>query len=372
MALGVRSSKIILLVFLSFLIVISSSLNASAGIGEFKQTIRIEVNCDNCVNNPTRELKVQLYADGEVVPDTEVVLNAQTGFATSYEDLPVFRTENGPEEIEYQTGVSEDGGAYRILQPKSISYEKAAIDEWASVTPENLEDNHEYVFLTENWNYESNGQGKYILIRGDLELEQTTPEPDYKLIDGKKSYYSLTQEPSADAIWTLTKVSSDDPDYAKNPDAWLLTNAGGKRLVLSDFNNGSPNQIIWRYSGKNGYNQSENSYNTNKLSFVPINDNRSRFRLAGTLFYDDDPLEATYYFGINHFYQVQVQSEADYAAQFIAFEHTTRTVDAVKIITIEAELCASSNPSTGDLSPYVIIFLGVCLCISALYIPKRR
>ena len=361
---------------LSILLTATFCLNANAGhIGDFEQTIRIEVDCSNCDEDPDREIKVQLYADGEVVPDTEMTLNSETGFIASYEGLPVFRTDTGAAEIKYQAGVSEKGKDYRILSTKKVNYETYTVDKWVSVAPEDLQDGHSYVLATENWNYEYNGYGPYVLVKGKLDLEQTTPEVDYKIIDGKKSYYSLAEDPSEEAVWTLTKVTTDDPDYELYPNNWLFTNYYGKHIVLSNYHNDDPEAAFWRRSGKNGYSEDEGSYNINKLAIVPTSaeENRGRFRIAGTLAYDGVLSDVTQYVGINHFYQVQAQTVPEYAAQFIAFEHVAREVVVATDITIETDLCPMSNPSTNDFIPYIIGIIAVAgVGAASVFIQKRR
>lgn len=358
------------------------SVNASAGhIGDFNHTIKINVDCSHCPTDANRKIKVRLYADGQPVPNTEVTLDNKTGFIATYDNMPVFRTEKGAEEIKYQAGVSEAGDNYRILNPKKVTHEKITVNKWLSVSPENLQDGHDYVFLTENWNYEENQQGKYVLMNGTVELEQATPQADYEIIDGKKSYYSLTTEPSANAIWKLAKITADDPDYGLYPNTWLFTNNQGKRLVLSDFNNGEPNEVIWRYSGKNGHSDVDNTENSNKITILPVSDNRGRFRMAATLSENGALVDPTYYVGVNHFYAIQPQTEIDYSAQFIAFEYVeSREVEIATTMTVDADLCPYIEPATpGNPNTAADSYAGTAAAIvaslivgSAVFIKKRR
>ena len=361
--------KSLILFAITFLACFLGSNSYAGRIGDFYQTISVDVNCDTCEDeNDEREITIQLFADNEPVPDTETILNKDTGFSVTFDDLAVFRGEKTPEEIVYEARVLEENGTYRTLRPRKITHETRTVDKWVSVSPENLQDGHNYALLTENWNYEQNGYDKYVLIKGDINLESTTVVADYELVDGNKSYYSLSTEPSASAIWAFTKLATDDPEYSLYSDSWVITNGTGKRLVLSDFAHEDRHDVIWRYSGKNGYNEVENSLNTNKVSLVPVSDNRGRFRIAAQLNWEGELLDPVYYLGINHFYQVQAQTEPDYSAQLLAFEHITKEVKVATSIYYEAELCPTDNPQTNDYTQYytaafIVGVLGVAFVI---------
>ena len=336
--------------------------NASAGhIGEFHQDLSVKINCDNCIVDNEREVTIQLFADDEPVDGATATLNKDSDYTTSFTDLDVFRGEKTPEEIVYDVRV-EENGKYRKLDSINVVYVEQEINQWIQVSPEDMQEGHQYVLLTENWNYAENGYDKYALMNGHLELNSITPLTNFQIINGKKSYYSLDGEPRDDELWTFEKLSSTDPDYEGNENAWILTNnIDGKKLVLSSFDKGDYYDTIWRYSGKNGYNVDENSINTNKLSLLSVDDNRGRFRIAASLWEDDDEL-GPYYLGVNHFYQMQAQTEPDYAAQFLAFEHVVTTAQVATNLEIEYELCPNEtpvNPNTSDPSMIALATLAL-------------
>ena len=332
-------------------VIFASSIvfNASAGhIGDFYRDLYVTINCDACEPDEEREVTIQLFADGEPVEDGSRTLNKEIGFRTTFYDLPIFRGEKTPEEIEYDVRVNENG-KWTILPVINKSFHKEEIAEWVSVNPEDLQAGHEYAFLTENWNYENNEQGKYVLLNEHVELSQTSPDALYRMIEGNKSYYYLEEEPAESDIWTLTNIAADDPDYALYPNTHVLTNREGKRLVLSQFDKEDWIDTIWRYSGKNGYNESEKSLNTNKLSFIPEPENRGRFRIAAATNYDG-VMQDQFYVGVNHFYAIQAQTEPEYAAQFLAFEYVEKEALYMDRMDVEYNLCDAKNPNTIDMT----------------------
>ena len=347
------------------------AINASAGhIGEFYRDLYVTINCDTCVPDEEHGVTIKLFADGEPVEDSERTLNKETGFYTSYSELSIFRGEKTPEEIVYDVRVKE-GDQWVVLPEINKSYHKEEIAEWVSVNPEDLEDGHEYVFLTENWNYEQNGQGKYVLLDEHVNLSQTLPMVNYRLISGNKSYYFLDEEPAESDIWTLSKITTDDPDYALYPNTYILTNREGKKLVLSEFDKGDHIDTIWRYSGKNGYNEGENSLNTNKLSFIPEPENRGRFRIAAAT-NDAGELQTQQFVGVNHFYAIQAQTESNYAAQFLAFEYIEREASYMDEMNVEYDLCSAKNPATIDMMPIYGSVALISLAGVAFVIKKNR
>ena len=355
---------------LTVLFVLFSAVNVNAGhIGDFYRDLTVTINCDSCEPDEEREVTIQLFADGEPVEDGERTLNKEIGYSTSYYDLAIFRGEKTPAEVEYDVRVNE-GGKWKVLPVISKTYYKEEIADWVSVNPEDLVEGHEYVLLTENWNYEENGQGKYVLLNNHVELSQTQPGANYRTIAGNKAYYYLEEEPADGDIWTLTKIATDDPDYALYPDTYILTNREGKKLVLSQFDKGDWIDTIWRYSGKNGFNESEVSLNTNKLSFIPEPENRGRFRIAAATNFEGD-MQQQQFVGVNHFYAIQAQTEADYAAQFLAFEYIEREAEFMSEMNVEYDLC-SKNPATIDMIPIYGLSAITALVSLGFVIKKNR
>ena len=109
---------------LALLFVFIQASNASAGhIGEFYRDLYVTINCDSCEPDEEREVTIQLFADGEPVADGARTLNKEIGFKTSYYDLPIFRGDKTPEEVEYDVRVNESGN-WVVLPIISKSYRK--------------------------------------------------------------------------------------------------------------------------------------------------------------------------------------------------------------------------------------------------------
>ena len=342
---------------------------ASAGhISDFYRDLKVAINCGACEEDNEREITIKLFSDGNPVDGTERTLNNTTGYKVVYEDLEIFRGEKSPDEVQYDVRV-KDGNSYKIMPELQSAYSEVSVAEWVQVSPQDLQDSHEYVFMTENWNHEENGQGKYVLMNGRLGLSQTTPYGNYRIINGKKSYYYLDEAPADSDIWTLNKITADDPDYALYPNTYVLTNRDGKKLVLSEFVKDGYSDVIWRYSGKNGYNESENSYNTNKISFMAEPSNRGRFRMAAAN-NNAGELLTTNYIGVNHFYQIQSQTEPSYAAQFLAFEYVEQKAYYVSEMDVEYNLCPPENPQTVD--NVLVAIIGIIFGVTGIAIVYRK
>ncbi|MBP5656352.1 Cna B-type domain-containing protein [Candidatus Saccharibacteria bacterium] len=358
--------------------------SAHAGsLGDFKQTINVDVNCSYCITE-TKSLDVQLFADGQPVEGKTATLTKETGYKTTFEDLDVFKGAKTPELIDYEVKVLKDG-KYKSMFDKQVSYETQTINKWIQIAPEDLKPGHSYALMTENWNYENNGHdNKYVFMSSDLELDEATAEANYTIVDGKKSYFALTTEPEDISIWKFDKISSDDPDYANYKNTWTLTgvSSGSKPLVLSDFVYDDHIDTIWRYSSKNGYNQGENSYNTNKLSIIPVDNTRGRFFIAGKTADTDGVLSDFRYAGVSHFYSVVAQTEPDYSAQFLAFEYVeNQKVQVATDFTYTMELCSKEsaakpdNPNTvdhGQITLFSSIFGVSSLALACLLHRMKR
>ncbi len=219
--------------YLAILLMILPLIVSANAIGDFYKDINVSLNCELCDPNDEPEVKFQLYADGEALEGKELVLNKNNEFKGVYEDLPVFK-ENTFEEINYEVKFFEDG-EYRSLKPEEITYKKEKVTKWVQVNPEDIRPGHDYVLFTDNWYYEYNDRDPFILLDGDLYHQYVEVEPDYKIINGKKSYYSLKTEPNEKTIWHFEKLPETDELYDIYKGYWELTNYEGLHLVLSGY-----------------------------------------------------------------------------------------------------------------------------------------
>ena len=195
------------LIFMILLILAMPLIVSANEIGEFKRTINISLNCEFCPTSTEKTATFQLYANNEMVEGKSIILDESNNFEGSFEDLEVFDENNV--EITYEVKMLKNG-EYQSIPEKDITYEKVPIKKWVQVMPEDIKPGHEYVLFTDNWNYEQNGYGKFVLMSGDMHLEETNAIPEYNIVDGKKSYYTLTMEPSEESIWNTLSVSEDD------------------------------------------------------------------------------------------------------------------------------------------------------------------
>jgi hypothetical protein len=332
-------------------------------IGDFKQTIDVDVDCSEC--NPWEEQSVtlQLYADGEPVEGKNVVLNPETGYKTKFENLDLFKEDF--KQIEYEVKYLKDGN-YVSMPNKEITRKKVSVNKWVSVLPDDMEDGHEYVLLTDNWNYENNGFSKYVVLRGDVTVKGAKPDADYKIINGKKSYYSLTEEPPANAKWV----------YTKGEESIKLTDEIGKNLTLTGYNRGYYIDYIFKYSGKVGFIESDNAYNNNEIVFDKIDNTLGRFYVTSKSLWPE-PNNGTYYLGLNFYNQVEAQSVREYGAQFLAFEYYEGEAEVETEISVSMKLCEKApdiNPNTVDnIAIYIGIFIiAVALIVLALVLKKKK
>lgn len=321
-------------------------------IGEFKKTINISLNCEFCAETFEKHATFQLFANGEKVEGKTLLVNEENEFKGSFEDLEVFDENN--EEIHYEVKILE-GEEYKSIPEEDISYEKVPIKKWVQVMPEDIEPGHEYVLFTDNWNYEANGFGKFALLTGDMYLEETDAIAEYHLIDGKKSYYTLTMEPSEEAIWKTTSVPETDEEYDLFKNYIMFNSYADKRLTLAGYYKGDWTHWIFKQSGKEGYFiDSEYAWYTNKVELIPVEGTIGRFYISSKNV-DNGVVLPTHYLGVDHFYNVAAQTVPDYSAQFLAFEYKEAEVDAVYNMKIGAVLCENKmtdmevqSPETGN------------------------
>ena len=249
-------------------------------IGEFTKNINVSLNCEQCDPEYEPAITFQLFADGEPLDDYSVELNKENDYKTVFEDLAVF-ADDGFTEINYEIKYLEDG-EYKSVKDEEISYRKEKINKWVQVMPEDLEPGHDYVLMTDNWNHEYNDRDPFILLDGDLYHQYVEVEPDYKIINGKKSYYSLISEPDAVTIWHFEKLPEDDELYEYYEGYWELTNYDDLHLVLSAYMGYGFNSYYYKVSDNNGL-ASGKTY-ANRVNITPIEGEIGRFKISTEAF----------------------------------------------------------------------------------------
>ena len=285
----------------------------------FEKDINITLNCDDCKDKETREIKIKLFADGEEVPDSEIILNNANDFSGVYEELPIF-LDDGFTEIEYEVRFLEDG-VYKPFSKTETSYEKANVSKWMSVYPEDVKPGDTIMLVTDNWNHDMNGGPELVITSGDMRLYGINIVADYKIIDGKKSYYSIDDETYDEDEWDVSSVTSDELLYEGFENYVHLKNNEGKNMSLSGFDKGDYIDYVFRQTSKpDGYNDSENSWNTSKVELLPIEDELGRFYITSHNIINDE-VRGTRYLGVDHNQNVVAQKEQEYGAHFIVFKY---------------------------------------------------
>ena len=330
--------------YLAILLMILPLIVSANAIGDFYKDINVSLNCELCDPNDEPEVKFQLFADGEALEGKELVLNKNNEFKGVYEDLPVFK-EGTFEEIKYEVKFFEDG-EYRSLKPEEITYKKEKVSKWVQVMPEDIQPGHKYALFADNWNYEENGYGKFAIVNGLMQLEETNVVPDYKMIKGKKSFYSLTVNPETNSLWTITKVPSTDALYQGFEKYWVMTNFESKRLSLSGFDKGDWIDYVFRQTSKpDGWADADGSWNTTKVEFIPVEGEPGRFLITSHNIINDE-VRGTKYMGVDHFYMIKAQAEEQYGGHFMLFEYLeNEEVEQAYNIIISKVLCESESES---------------------------
>lgn len=361
--------KIILLIVLLFPTIVFAN-----SIGPFNENINVSVNCSKCPTEK-QEVIVQLYADGELVEGKQLILNKSNNYMGTFTDLPVFKDKEF-NQIVYDIKYIENG-SYLSFNESDISYSEETITKWVQVLPENVEEGHEYVLFTDNWNYKENGLPKHMIITWDMKLTESEAKADYQIIDDKKSFYSLTMEPDPDNVWKVTKVPSSDPLYDQFKNYLFFTNKENKRITLTGYDQGDWIQYIYKYSGKSdGFYESENAYYTNKVEIKPVANSNGRFMITSHNNING-VIRGTKYLGVDHFNNIVAQAEEDYAAHIMLFEKVeNKIVKKAENINVEKVLCENmldDNPRTG-LSDYkyMLIILLIVLLVSYNIIKKHK
>ena len=319
-------------ILLVCLLVLPLTVNAGH-IGDFYQTINVGFSCDNCDDQDNVSVTVKLFADGVEVENSERTLTKAEGLTTKYEELNKFTDDNI--EINYEVKYLKDG-EYVSIPSTDIKYKKETINRWVSVEVQDLQPGHDYVLLTDNWNQEVNGFSKRVVLRGDVTVKGAKPMVDYKLVDGKKSYFSLEEDPVDNSLWHFEKAEDD----ANFTNYWTLTDEIGKNLALSGFDKGDWVNYIFRYTGKpTGWVDSKDAMNTNKVTFIPVENKHGKFYIASKNVWEGTYEDTMNYLGLDGYNQVVAQQVLEYGAQFLAFEHIEKEVENVLDVDINMELC---------------------------------
>ncbi len=328
----------IIIVFLLCFILVGCGEEKPAGdaiptlTGEHYKTINVNLNCNKC--EADKEVVIQLFADGYKVNEEKHTLTSETGYEYVFEDLPVFKDNN--KEIKYEVKIYENGN-YRTIVEDENSYRKKDIDKWVQVQASDLEPDHTYVLVTDNWNYEASGSNPYKYLKGDVTVKSAFYEPEYNIINGKKSFYVLTEEPIPNTNWTLQEVPEDDPYYEEFSDYFFFIDEEGKKLTLTKYNrNGN---YIFKYSGKDGYIESEDAYYNNKVSLEPIDNSKGRFYIGSRV----TTSNTMRYVSLSSNAQIIAQTNLNDAAQFLAFEKVQEEAIDGSEVFLTMDLCDDDN-----------------------------
>ncbi len=342
-------------------------------IGPFLEDINVSVNCNKC-NDENKEVIFQLDVDGEAIENKKIVLNKDNNYQGTFTELPIYKDKQF-NRIKYEVKYLE-GEEYVGISDDDITYEKGTITKWVQVLPEDIQEGHQYVLFTDNWNYENNGLPKHALLTWDMKLVESEAKADYQIIDGKQSFYSLTIEPDVNNIWTVTKVPESDP-YDQFKDYLFFTNYKNKNITLTGYNMGDWINYIYKHSGKSdGYVESEDAYYTNKVELIPVENSNGRFMITSHNNING-VVRGTKYLGVDHFANIVAQAEPDYGAHLMLFEHVQeKEVTLAEKMIINTVLCENKineNPKTGvEDYAYVLFILPVVSIVSLRVIKKNK
>ncbi len=346
---------------------------------EFKKTIDIDFNCDDCEERKKEGVTLQLFANGVKVDDGEITLNESAGFSYVFNNLPIF--DETMKEIEYEVKmVKED--KYISMPSEFSNYEKITSGSWTQVMPNNIKPGNSYFFITENLNYLNNGFSRYIYLRGDITAKGANITRDLNITNGNKYYYSFTGEPIENTLWEVSNVEEDDENYSTFKDYLTFSNADGKKLTLTGYNQGDYVNFIYKHSSKDGYIDYEDAMYTNKAMIIPTNDSFGTFYIGTKNLYPE-PNNMMQYIALSDMNQYVAEENIEYAAKFIAFEYTEEeTIIASKMV-IHPTLCevlevidnTISVPNTQKdksiLELLLIIILMIILLVGTIYVRKN-
>lgn len=364
--------------YMMLLLLIMPMIVSANEIGEFKKTINISLNCEFCDDTIKKEATFQLFADGEIVEGQTITLNEANEFKGSFEDLDVFK--EGTTEIAYEVKIKE-GEEYKAIPEDQISYDKKQIKKWVQVMPEDIEPGHNYVLFTDNWNYENNGMGKFVLVSGDLYLEEIDVVPEYNIINGKKSYYTLVGEPSEESIWTTSAVAEDDAEYKVFKDYLTFNSYNDTKLSLAGYNYGGWMYFAYGLSDQEGYYLPDTyTYQTNKVEIVPIEGTIGRFFISSINTTGMGTYTVPNYISIDFYNNITAQTLPEWSAQFLAFEYVeTETAESVYNMNIGMVLCEQKaieeqkpEPNPNTSAGIVGIVLIVLISVTGLLVYAKQ
>lgn len=332
----------------------------------YKKKININLNCKGCENKMDKGVVLQLFVDGKKVEDGKVSLNRKTGFNYTFNDLPFFY-DGTLNEIKYEIKVLLNGKYYSIPS-KNINNKKETIHKWIQVFPQDIKEGKSYSLVAENKTFESNGLSRYVYLVGDITSKEANVLSEYNVIDGKKSFYIIDKNEQENTKWTVSKVPNSDPNYEEFKDYLMFTNeTEDKKLTLTGYNNGGNINYIYKRSSKLGYNDSENSWNTNKVKLIPTKNNDGRFIIGTHNVWDKDAYNMMQYISLNNQLQFGANADSSSASQFILFEYVEKDIVSVSQINLRASLCdvlkldKLNNPNTirNIMIILIILLVGV-------------
>ena len=211
------------------------------------------------------------------------------------------------------------------------------------------------------------------LITRELKTVSTKIVNEYNVVDGKKSYYTLSTNPEEENIWTITNVPKNDLLYEGFEDYWVVTNAGSKRMALSGYNKGDWIDYVFKYTGKqDGYIAGEDAWYTTKVEFVPVEGTNGYFYITSHNIINDE-IGETKYIGTS----LKAESNESKAAKFLAFAYKedlltdNLTIQINNVLGVEEKnanpLPAAINPNTASKSIIVALLV---LVVLGFYIVK--
>ena len=340
--------KRMLLFLVGILFLTSVPVNA---VSDYYKDIIVTFNHNGCDQYANKEITIQLFADGQKVEGKEVKLNQSTGYTYTYEDLKIF-DDHSPVEIKYDVKILENG-KYRMISDKRYTYQTKHISKWVQILPKNIKAGHTYVITTDNWNYENNGFSKIIYLRGDITAKGAAVVPEYNIVDGSQSYYAIDGEPIENTKWTVSNVPTTDPNYNDFKDYLVFTNESGeKRLTLTGYKNGDNVNFIFRHTGKSGFNEGENSWNTNKMTLTNVPDSKGRFYIGTHNLWPDGNNNDMQYITLSGQNQYQAGADMERAAQFKAYEYIDKDVQTGVTINLEESICPKDTIVINKHSEY--------------------
>ena len=167
----------------------------------------------------------------------------------------------------------------------------------------------------------------------------------------------------------------------KNGDSMVLVatpQSAKEGLTLTGYNTANGINFIYKYSGKNGYIDSEDAMYTNKVAIIPANNSNGKFYI-GTKNLFPEPNNMMQYLSLSTTNQYQANPDINNAAQFMIYEYIEKRITLASEIDINSSLCQALrladkpivNPKTGLLY-LVILTIIVISGVSAYMIRKKE